>query len=140
MSCFLCLSVPPEAASNLRHSFDPIIHLTEASLWPIGQAARGKNKQWPSYFLQVGSSSAKLVGPFPARRTHNNDRSDLLVSGLQSLLAAVACPSVTFLFHWFKGCLQTETIPLKDERTVGLTDLARSIYDLDEDVRYVVHL
>jgi hypothetical protein len=138
MSCFLCLSVPPEVAPNLRTSFDPIIRLTEASSWPIGEAARGKNKQWPSYVLQIGFSSAKLVGPFPARRTHNNDRSGLLVSGIQSLLADASCPSIAFVLHWFKGHLATEIIPLKDERTVCLTDLARSIYELDEDVRYVV--
>lgn len=139
VSCFLCLSLPPEAAPNLQSSFDSIIRLSEARSWPIGSVTRGKNEHWPAYLLQVGFGSAQLVGPFPRRRTHNNDRSGFFIAGLQGLLAAPDCRTVRFLFHWFSGYLHTETIALKDERTVRLAELAQTVHVLVEDVRYIVH-
>lgn len=138
MSYFLCLAVPQAATDHMRLAFDRRIHLTEAHDLPIGKATRGKNNNWATYLLQVGSSSASLLCKGVIRRTHNNDHSEVLLSGIQALLKNENVPSLSFLVHWMHGYITTEEIPVKTEKHVGLPDLPHILLDTEEDVRYTV--
>jgi hypothetical protein len=138
MSYFLCLSVPEDVVQALPRAFDPSVYLTEVSALPIGEVTRGEDTRWRSYLLQIGSSSASLVGKGSVRKTHNSDRSAVLVSGIQALLAMRACSSISFLLHWVRGHLATEEVTAKRQELLNATDLPLIVASLEEDVRYVV--
>lgn len=83
MSYFLCLAVPPEAAALLPSVFDARIHQMEVTHFPIGKLTQGDHHSWAAVLLQVGSSSATLIGKSSKRK---NDHTDLLLAGVQNLL------------------------------------------------------
>lgn len=130
--------MPQEAVSSLRSSFNQVIYLTDVSSLPIGAITRGKNTSWSAYLLQIGSSSASLLGKGSTRKTHNSDRSELFISGIQSLMINPACSSVSFLVHWMQGLIAAEEITIKQEQQIRLQDTAQFVLNLEEDVRYVV--
>ncbi len=138
MSFFLCLAVPQEAQAQLASAFDKRVHLTDASSFPIGKATRGRKHSWMPVLLQVGSSSASLIGKGGLRRTHNNDHTAILVSGIQRLLENEGCFSVSFLAHWMQGRIDQEQIVLKGEKQINLSEIAQSLLEVEEDVRYLV--
>jgi hypothetical protein len=105
---------------------------------PIGITTRGKNHTWLATILQIGSSSASLIGKAGARRTHNNDHTGLFISGIQALLANENCTSVSILAHWMHGYITTEQIPLRDEISLERSALTQAFSELEEDVRYTV--
>ena len=138
MSYFLCLAVPRAVADKLLRAFDPMIRFTDASTFPIGEVTRGSRDSRSAFLVQIGSSSASLVGKGGLRRTHNNDHSALLVAGIRTLMENEACHSITFLLHWMQGFVSKEDIPIKNEQTVNIADLADAVLNIAEDVRYKV--
>ena len=88
--------------------------------------------------MQVGSSSASLVGKAGVRRTHNHDHTQMLVSCLELLIADDSCPSMAFLLHWMHGRIDTEPVIARREERVSPDCLSQTIDLIDEDVRYVV--
>jgi hypothetical protein len=139
MSYFLCLAVPPEVTGLLPSVFDERIHRTDVSDWPIGVTTRGKNRSWKAILVQIGSSSASLIGKGGARKTHNNDHTELLISGITALLERQECASLSFLVHWMHGYITTEEIPLQCDKRIELSALLQSLIELEDDVRYTVY-
>ena len=138
MSYFLCLAFTPEVQTHLRSSFDSSIYLTDASQYPIGNTTRGRNTSWSAALLQIGSSSASLIGKANLKETRNNDHSQLFVSGIQTLFENEYCSSLSFLVHWMRGYLTREEIALRREEHIELSALSRTLPELEEDVRYTV--
>jgi hypothetical protein len=85
-----------------------------------------------------GAGSHRLIGQGTSKKTHNTDRSSVLVDGIQALLELDACYSVAFLFHWMRGLIATEPVTPRWEQRFPISDLARSIPAIEEDVRYVI--
>ena len=138
MSYFLCLAIPAHLATRLPASFDSRIHMTDASSYPIGKTTRGKHLLWSSFLLQVGSSSASLIGKGSAKKSHNNDHSELLVSGIQKIFDETDCHSLSLLAHWMEGYITTEQIALADEQEILIADLPRALLSLAENIRYTI--
>ena len=138
MSYFLCLATPPDIDEKVPLSFDKRIYRTDVSNFPIGIATKGPKHSWKATLLQIGSSSASLIGKAGVRRTHNNDLTVLLIAGIQVLLQDKSCSSLSFLVHWMEGHIKTENIPIRSEQSFQLPDLTRVVSSLDEDVRYTV--
>ena len=138
MSFFLCVAMPREATHLLPSVFDKSIFQTDASDFPIGKAAIGKNRSWSAVLLQIGSSSAFLVGIANIKKTHNNDRTELLLSGINALMEREECPSLTLLGHWMRGYISTEDVPIEAEKRIDLSVLSGVVSDFEVNIRYTV--
>jgi hypothetical protein len=139
MTPFLCLAVPPNLTPRIRAVFKEPVSIKDASEFPIAKATMGDWITWPAYLLQIEAGSSRLVFKEFRKRTHNNDRSELLVSGLQGLMESSQPVSVAFLYHVFTGLLLSEIVSVRDEVIVPIEDIAGYIPDrLEEDTRYVV--
>lgn len=138
MSYFLCLAFPAKLDECVRKSFDARILQTDASVFPIGKTTRGPKFSWKATLLQVDFSSASLIGKASVRKTHNNDHTELFVSGVQTLFKSASCTSVSFLAHWMQGYINTEEVTPKAEQSIKVSDLAQIVTDLEEDVRYTI--
>jgi len=101
-------------------------------------ATRGKNASWKAVLLQIGSSSASLIGKAGVRRTHNNDHTGLFVAGIEALLEGENCGSISFLAHWMRGHIESEEVKLRDSQCIMLSGIQKVIDALEEDVRYTV--
>lgn len=139
MSYFLYLSVPRKVITELRGAFDSSIRIIDATDTPIGNMVRGR-QSWPVYILMIGIDSSNLVGrgAILDKSRKRLDRSQLLVEGVQSLLANDNCVFVTLLLHWMSGDWTKERISLSGETHIPLKDLVRSATELEEDVLYIV--
>ena len=138
MSYFLCLALIADEENQLRSAFDKRIFISEASNFPIGRSAISNERKYKAFLLQIGSSSATLIGKGGARKTHNNDHSELLISGLQSLLIREECSSVSFLAHWTEGMIAVEQVPVLQVITIAVSDLQNTIRNFKEDTLYIV--
>jgi hypothetical protein len=139
MTYFLCVAVPLECAEYLPVVFDRRIHQSDASQWPIGQAAQGKDRSWKVVMLQVDSGSSSLIGQAGVKRTHNNDHTGLLIAGIEALLEREECEAVVFLGHWMRGYITQETVTVQGEKRLEVSLLAEELLKLEEDVRYTVY-
>jgi len=144
MSYFLCLAIPETVSeSAFRAAFDQSIWFTAVTDCPIGKITCGKRindkrNKWRATFLQIGFCSAKLIGKGAIKKTHNNDKSPLLIAGLQRLLADENCPSVCFLGHWMQGSISEEEFLLRGQEQIIVAQLPEVLERLEEDTRYVL--
>ena len=140
MSYFLCLAVPKGMSHKLSLVFDRCVHLTDVTDFPIGEATKGKNKLWRVFNLQVGSSSASLIGRGAIKvSARNNDRTGLFISGLEALLEEDNRLSLCILIHWMSGSMTTEKFDVSEERPLSLMSFKRDISILQENIRFLVH-
>lgn len=110
----------------------------EVTHFPIGKLTRGNHHSWTAVLLQIGSSSASLIGKSSLRKTHNNDHSDLLISGIQSLLQEEDCFSLSILVHWMHGYIIDEEIALQGDKHIHELALPEELLKFEEDVRYTI--
>ena len=138
MSYFLCLALQANEENVLGLAFDKRIFISKVSNLPIGISAISNDLKQKAFLLQIGSSSASLVGKGGAKKTHNNDHSELFISGLQTLLNREECTSVSFLVHWMKGLIALEQVHVKQEKNIGISELSIVIRNVEEDTLYIV--
>ncbi|HEY3332805.1 MAG TPA: hypothetical protein VGK19_22420 [Capsulimonadaceae bacterium] len=138
MSFYLAVGIPPQLVSKLRESLDSQIYIGDVTDFPIGRATTRGRSSWVAYTLQIGSSSASLVGKGAIRRTHNNDKSALLISGVEALLGCENVPSITLLLHWMSGWIQNEEVHATCEERVRIENLPETVETMQSDVRYIV--
>jgi hypothetical protein len=93
-------------------------------------------RDWRVVLLQIGSSSASLIGKGGTKRTHNNDHSGLLIDGITKLVKADI--PVYFLVHWMEGNISTEPVLVKGEKQLTIDGLLQEIWGIEEDTRYYV--
>lgn len=141
MSYYLCLATPPEIHESIFPAFPDTVRFIDASHFPIGKATRGRNLSWPVYILQIGSSSASLVGKGSAKKNAAiNRQAQHFIAGVESLLENNATLSLSFLLHWMTGIIASEEVVVRQQKFVHLTDLAEAISAIEEDVRYLIHI
>lgn len=139
MSYFLCLALPRKVSKKMLTAFHPNIHFTNVSTLPIGIATKGRKDAWDAYLLQVGSSSASLIGKGSARKNARiNDQSDYFALGVESLMETEEYLSLSFLAHWMHGYIETEAVSVHAEKSVEHTQLRCLLLNLEEDTRYLV--
>jgi hypothetical protein len=136
MSYYLCIAVPRPILGQLSRYFDPCIWTNSAQGTPIGEATRGSDKDLAAALIQIGSSSAFLVGRGGVKRTHNNDRRALLLDGVRSIYEANAGCTISLLLHAMRGLIATEPVLVREEIRLDLGRWEAIGGELEEDVRY----
>lgn len=144
MTYFVCIAIPTTIAPKVPSMFDAMCRFSDATETLVGKATIGKprypwKQPWTALFIEVGLGSASLICRGVQRKTHNNDYTPLMASGIQALLAMDACPYVPFLIHWFHGYMETEEITIVREERIELSRInAPLFYELEEDTRYTM--
>lgn len=139
MSFFLCLAFPRRSTEKVLTAFHPSVGFTNVSTMPIGVATKGKKDAWEACLLQVGSSSASLIGRGSIKKNARiNDQKDYFVLGVEKLIETENYLSLSFLVHWMHGLIDTEAVDVRDERNIDKLQLRHFIPSMEEDVRYLV--
>ena len=137
MSYYLCLSVSDTVASPLAGYFEQRVYLTDASRMPIG-IQTNMASEWRPYLMQVGSSSASLIGKGGIKRTRNNDHRHILVDGVNRILSDHPDAAAAVVVHWMTGRVDAEAVGILRDVRLNIREWTELGGELFEDVRYII--
>lgn len=140
MSYLAFLAVPEELEKEFHSCFDPMIFISEASDFAISRSLRDTTASWKLYSLRTGAGSEKLLGQVgKSRRTHNNDKSQLLIDGVEKFLKMNG-GQVVFFYHLFRGHFATEEAVVAGREAFDFETFRITFQQLESDTVYLVSL